>query len=761
MEQQQEDQELPNGSFETTDAKKEAPIPVTAKLVMDVQECSQDDDQSPIEEVRLTVPTTDDTSLPALTFRTWTLGILSCLILSFINMFFSYRRQQLSVSGLTAQIVTLPLGKLMAATLPTQKILVPGLNWGFSLNPGPFNVKEHVLITIFANAGAGGAYAVHIVTSLKAFYNRQDFPFFVGLLVTLTTQIVGFGFAGMFRKFLVEPAHMWWPQNLVQVSLFRTLHEPEKRVKGGLTRINFFTIVFLTSFAYYLLPGYLFATLSSISWVCYIWPKSIIAHQLGSGLAGYGLGAIGLDWSTVAGFLGSPLASPFFAIANTMVGFIVTLYVLAPVAYWGYDMYGAKKFPLLSLQLFDSDGQVYNRTRITTSAFDLDTVAYNNYSRLHISTIFVFTYGISFAMLTASVTHAILFHGKTIWRTLRAMEDARPDIHAKLMRKYKRVPTWWYGSLLVMTIALSVIACEVYNNDLQLRWWGVLFSVGLSFLFCLPIGVLLATTNQSPGLNVISEYLIGYIYPNKPIANVLFKTYGTITVYQTTSLLSDFKIGHYMKIPPRSMFIAQIVGTMLASMTYLGTAWWLLETVPNICNRHIKGNVWTCPGDTIFYDASVIWGLIGPQRIFGDLGLYKSLNWCFLLGAIAPVIHWVLTKVFPTVEWLKYVVVPVLIGGAGAMPYATAVNYWSWFVVGFFFNYFIFRTRKKWWQRHNYILSAALDAGVAFMGVFIYAFLSINSKKVTWWGNVQLDDQCPLATCPTAPGIKVDGCPVH
>ena len=34
-------------------------------------------------------------------------------------------------------------------------------------------------------------------------------------------QIMGFGWAGIFRRYLVEPAAMWWPANLVQVSFIR------------------------------------------------------------------------------------------------------------------------------------------------------------------------------------------------------------------------------------------------------------------------------------------------------------------------------------------------------------------------------------------------------------------------------------------------------------------------------------------------------------------------------------------------------------
>ena len=63
---------------------------------------------------------------------------------------------------------------------------------------------------------------------------------------------------------------------------------------------------------------------------------------------------------------------------------------------------------------------------------------------------------------------------------------------------------------------------------------------------------------QQPGLNVITELIIGYLYPGKPLANVAFKTYGSIGTSQAIMFLSDFKLGHYMKIPPKSMFIVQV-----------------------------------------------------------------------------------------------------------------------------------------------------------------------------------------------------------
>lgn len=63
---------------------------------------------------------------------------------------------------------------------------------------------------------------------------------------------------------------------------------------------------------------------------------------------------------------------------------------------------------------------------------------------------------------------------------------------------------------------------------------------------------------QMPSLNVITEYIIGYLYPGYPVANICFKVYGFISMKQAITFLQDFKLGHYMKIPPRAMFMAQV-----------------------------------------------------------------------------------------------------------------------------------------------------------------------------------------------------------
>ncbi|KAH0784907.1 hypothetical protein KY290_004505 [Solanum tuberosum] len=721
-----------------------------------------DDDISPIEEVRLTVTNTDDPTLPVWTFRMWFLGLFSCCLLSFLNQFFSYRTEPLVITQITVQVATLPIGHFLATILPKTKFRLPGFGPRlFSLNPGPFNMKEHVLISIFANAGSafgnGSAYAVGIVTIIKAFY-RRNISFLAGWILIITTQVLGYGWAGLLRKYVVEPAHMWWPGTLVQVSLFRALHEKDDR---RMSRAKFFLIALICSFCWYLVPGYLFSTLTSISWICWAFSKSVTAQQIGSGMRGLGVGAITLDWSAVASFLFSPLICPFFAIVNIFAGYMLIIYMVIPIAYWGFDLYGASKFPIFSSHLFTSQGQKYDISAIVNDKFELDIGKYEEQGRIHISMFFALTYGFGFATIASTLTHVALFYGREIYERFRASYKGKEDIHTRLMRKYKDIPSWWFNALLLVTLAVSLILCIFLNNQVQMPWWGLLFASAIAFIFTLPISIITATTNQTPGLNIITEYVMGIILPGRPIANVCFKVYGYMSMSQAVSFLSDFKLGHYMKIPPRSMFLVQFLGTIISGTINISVAWWLLNSIENICQDDLlpPNSPWTCPGDRVFFDASVIWGLVGPKRIFGTLGNYSSMNWFFLGGAIGPVIVWLLHKMFPTQSWIPLINLPVLLGATGAMPPATPLNYNAWVIVGTIFNFFIFRYRKQWWQRYNYILSAALDAGVAFMAVLLYFSLGMENKGVTWWGTN--GEHCKLATCPTAKGIAVDGCPTR
>lgn len=63
------------------------------------------------------------------------------------------------------------------------------------------------------------------------------------------------------------------------------------------------------------------------------------------------------------------------------------------------------------------------------------------------STTFAMAYGLSFAAISSLIVYTFLHNRKQIYRQYKNSTTEKPDIHMKLMRKYKEAPTWWYMSL--------------------------------------------------------------------------------------------------------------------------------------------------------------------------------------------------------------------------------------------------------------------------------------------------------------------------
>ena len=178
-------------------------------------------------------------------------------------------------------------------------------------------------------------------------------------------------------------------------------------------------------------------------------------------------------------------------------------------------------------------------------------------------------------------------------------------------------------------------------------------------MYIIPIGMIQAITNQQVGLNVITELIIGYALPGRPIAMMMFKTWGYITMVQALTFASDFKLGHYMKIPPRPMFWCQVVETGIAGTVQLGVQAWLFSNIQGICTSEAESG-FTCPSTTVFGTASIIWGVIGPQRQFSHGQMYYNLLFFFVVGTIAPLIQWAVHKRFKlnVLKYLNFVSIP-------------------------------------------------------------------------------------------------------
>ncbi|OAQ59886.1 OPT oligopeptide transporter [Pochonia chlamydosporia 170] len=692
-------------------------------------------EDSPYEEVRAAVRNTDNDEV-ANTVRAWVLGMIFVTVGSGLNMFLSMRSPAINFPAIVVQLLVYPLGCLWAKVVPTRVFNTFGLRWTF--NTGPFTIKEHVVITLMSNVSLGYAYSTDALLALqgKPFYNL-NLGWGFSILFTLSSQLIGISLAGLFRRFLVWPAAMMWPNQFASTSLFYALHDKSKsdgvHSNGWLiSRYRWFAIVAMSMFCYYWIPGVLWQGLSVFAFATWIRPKNVVVNQLFGGTTGLSLIPLTFDWTYVTAYLGDPLLAPTHSHVNTLVGlFIFVLLPTIGMAYTGTLF--ADYLPMVTAQTYDNTQNNYNVSKILGDGFKFSEQKYKEYSPLFLAPTFALNYGLSFAALTAAIVHIGLYHGKEVWHRFRAARNQEPDIHLKMMQKYVEAPDWWYGALFLVAIAFGLVTAEAYDS--QLPWWAFFVSVIVALIFIIPTTMILAVSNILLSLNVISPFLAGFMIPGRPIGVMLFKVFSTITLGQAQTYSGDLKLAHYMKIPPKITFWCQVVPTIWAVFVQISVMNWTLGNIPDVCSN-LQKNHFTCPNGRAFFSSSIVWGVIGPRRMFGVGSMYARFNWFWLVGAAFPVLLYVLTKTL-NIRFFRHFQAPIMLGAMAWLPPATPLSFSSWGIVGLVFNKWIRNRWNGWWTTYNYTTAAALDAGLILSTIII--FFAITFPNVTvpqWWGNV-------------------------
>ncbi|SCV67275.1 BQ2448_5921 [Microbotryum intermedium] len=267
-----------------------------AKVVQVTDAASEPGDMeedSPYAEVRASVSNWDDPIIPSLTFRSWFLGLFLSVTLGSANTFLAFRYPAPAITPLVTLIVAYPLGKVLAMLLPITEWSIPQcfrLGPTMSLNPGPFSQKEHTVIVMMANVGLTPpaelmlapappttSYALNYSVATEVFY-KIKYNFTFDFLLVLSTCVLGFGIAGLYRRFLVWPASLLWPQNLLLATLIATFHaeEDDEPDSVGVPRLRLFTYVTAGAAIWFWLPGYIFQALSAFSFMCWIAPSKFL-----------------------------------------------------------------------------------------------------------------------------------------------------------------------------------------------------------------------------------------------------------------------------------------------------------------------------------------------------------------------------------------------------------------------------------------------------------------------------------------------------
>ncbi|KAF7794041.1 hypothetical protein EIP86_005169 [Pleurotus ostreatoroseus] len=164
------------------------------------------------------ISTEDDPSLPVLTFRTVFLGVGLSIFSSVLATIYTFKPQvrNATVSQLFCLIIAYVLGTAMHSLLPSKGY------WKY-LNPGPFNIKEHTAIVIMASTASSVAIAMEIIAALDLYYNIT-LNAGAAIFQIFSSQMLGYGMAGMLRTLLVYPTYAFYPTYISVVNLLQSLH---------------------------------------------------------------------------------------------------------------------------------------------------------------------------------------------------------------------------------------------------------------------------------------------------------------------------------------------------------------------------------------------------------------------------------------------------------------------------------------------------------------------------------------------------------
>ena len=464
---------------------------------------------------------------------------------SVLQEIYYFKPQVIYVSVVFLTVISYVLGEAMALLIPRRGSV------GRFFNPGPFNSKEHAAIVIMASAAATAAVATEILAAQKLYYGMNPNPG-AAIFLVISSQLLGYGIAGLLRSVLVRPTRMLWPINIPVNTLLETLHRDKKETK---VRLRFFYIVFAILFVWEVLPEYMFTILTGVSVFCLAKQDSLVFTNLfggSQGNEGLGLLSISFDWQYIAG-LGSPLWYPLQTLTNSYIGYIGCTIFFMGIYY--SNMWNSQNFPFLAQLLFDQSSNFtnyvpYNLSLILTPDNEINSTALAENGIPYLTGSYV-GYLITTNMgIAAGIVHMFLWNYDdiragwsfatvdnlkklmqpstwTFWkggksqeqRKMEILEDETIDPHYKIMADYDEVPQWWFGAVLLLSFVVGL--GTLYGVRSTLPWWGYIIANLISAIMILFFGAQYGITGFQFNQQPVIQMLAGYIHPGKPLGIVV------------------------------------------------------------------------------------------------------------------------------------------------------------------------------------------------------------------------------------------------
>ncbi|KAI8968690.1 OPT oligopeptide transporter protein-domain-containing protein [Trametes punicea] len=440
--------------------------------------------------------------------------------------------------------------------------------------------------------------------------------------------------------------------------------------------------VFWTAFTAVCLGGlalYIFPLLNGINVIC------LATQHVPSGAQDSSL-----DWQYITStFMSYPLIQQ----ANSWIGYAVCYIAIMGIYY--SNVWNSKAFPMLSTSLYSQNGSTYDQDAVFGSTFQLNETA------LEIS--------------SSGTLRLDSFK--------QAKEKTQPDPHWQIVNKnYEEVPWYWYLALLVLAFFAGLIV--IFKGQTTLPWYAYI------------VALLLGATNQ------LMKMVAGAVNPGKPVANLYFSMWSHDVVATSINLAGDLKIGQYLKVPPRHMFLTQVwvcigpdgVLTRPSAVVMVS----VVDAQREILLDPRGTNIWSGQYPQSLNSAAVTWSL--AKQLYGPHGPYIWIPLALLFGMVPTFFQWIIAK-WPTIKGMRTesIILPIIYQYAQWMSSGTNSPVMSGIIVGLVSQLWLRKYHPGWYKKYNFILGGALDGGAQVM-IFILSFAVFGASGTpkpfpAWWGN--------------------------
>ncbi|KXT14950.1 hypothetical protein AC579_4388 [Pseudocercospora musae] len=709
------------------------------------------------------LPMRDDGD-PAVTLRSLFLATGLSAFQAVMTQIYNFKPTTVSIQGTFIVLIAYFLGKAWAFAFPRGDLHLArwqskGLGgkpplWisiASFVNPGPWTLKEHAICSITATSASAAAASVQVFTAQKLFY---DMPLTATTVIctTISLGLFGYGICGLLQPITVWHVEAVYWSCLPTVKTLQGLHW--QSVKNS-KPLRWFWYCFGGMFFYEFFPAYIWPWLNSVSVPCLAsknakGSKAKTLTTLFGGATnneGLGLFTLSFDWQYITSFQTS---LPLTLQLHMALGYSVCIIAMLGIYY--SNMWGAKSLPFMSTKLLLPDGHKYPISKLFTGGtLNHDQLA--KYGLPKIAGTFVYGLMIGNAAIGALITHVALFWGADAWRSYKSSRKSvyNDPHHAHMVKHYKETPWWWFALTLLVSFVLGLVV--VIKEDTTLPIWAYVVALVVGSFIAPFSNILYSRYGNGIATNNMSKMLAGLLIPERPVGNMYFAAWSHNVVECTVQLSSDLKMGDYLKIPPRVMFLTQCWGTIFGGFINYVVMISIVNSKADLLRDSNGNSSWSGAGIQAYNTNATGWAL--ARYLYRAGAEYYMVPVGLAIGSALVIVHRIFAHFVPKVGRLSTydLNLPQLIQYVGFIPYNQSQTcvILSQTLAGLYVQYYLRNYRPRIFRDYSYIITGAFDGAVlACLFILSFAVFGAGGKSYPfpqWWGN-NVDgnyDFCPVA----------------